>query len=188
MVALALVAGLNFTFAATVMPNLAGVDDRTFVEITQRFNANPTFPLSFTIGLVLIALAPLLQRRHSPGVALRWTVGALVLYGVVLAITFAISIPLNEQIDGAGDPDRIADLAHVRNEFEGLWVVSNIVRTLFAIASVAALARALFLHGRVTAARKAQAGGGGSWAPPIRTFPEASSPPADLAREGMTVR
>jgi uncharacterized membrane protein len=155
LVAMTLVVGLIYTFAVAVMPNLAGVDDHTFVLITQRFNANPVFPLTFTAALVLTALAAVLQRRHGNGVAVRWTVAALVLYGMVVAITAGLHIPLNYQIDQAGDPDRIADLAHVRNQFEGPWVAGNILRMLLSIAAVAALARALLLHGRSTADRKA---------------------------------
>jgi hypothetical protein len=41
-------------------------------------------------------------------------------------------------------------------------VAANIVRTVFATAAVAALGRALFLHGRATADRKAGADAGGS--------------------------
>jgi len=161
LVAMALVAGLNYTFSVAVMPNLAGADDRTFVVTMQRFNENPAFQLSFTGALVLTALAAVLQRRHGPGVAVRWTVAALVLYGIVLAVTAGLHIPLNYELVRAGDPDRIADLAHVRNQFEGPWVAGNIVRTLLATAAVAALARALFLHGRSTADRKAGASAGG---------------------------
>ncbi|WP_043346922.1 DUF1772 domain-containing protein [Beutenbergia cavernae] len=147
-VVMALVTGLSFTFAATVMPNLAGVDDHTFVVITQRFNENLWFPLSFTAALVLTILATVLQAAVAPGPAVRWVVAALLLYGVVLAITGAVHIPLNEEISGAGHPDQIADLAGVRDTFEAPWVTWNTVRTLFGIAAVAALARALLLHGR----------------------------------------
>ena len=63
-----------------------------------------------------------------------------------------LHIPLNEELDRAGDPGRITDLAEVRNQFEGPWVAGNIVRTLFSTAAVAALARALLLHGRSSAA------------------------------------
>jgi uncharacterized membrane protein len=63
-------------------------------------------------------------------------------------VTFGINIPLNDELDRAGDPDRIADLAHVRDRFEGPWVAANIVRALLSTAAVAALARALFLFGR----------------------------------------
>jgi uncharacterized membrane protein len=154
LVAMALVAGLVYTFSVAVMPNLAGADDRTFVATMQRFNENPVFQLSFTAALVLIALAAVLQRRHGSRVAMRWTVAALVLYGIVVAVTFGINIPLNDELDRAGDPDRIADLAHVRSRFEGPWVAANIVRTLLSTAAVAALARALFLYGRNSADRR----------------------------------
>ena len=152
LVAMALVAGLCYTFSVAVMPNLADADDHTFVATMQRFNQNPAFQVSFTGALVLTALAAVLQRRHGPGVATRWTVAALVLYGIVLAVTFGLHIPLNNDIDKA-DPDRVAGLAHVRDDFEGPWVVWNILRTLLTTAAVAALGRALFLHGRGTADR-----------------------------------
>ena len=112
---------------------------------------NPAFFLSFAGALVLTALAAELQRRHGPAVATRWVVAALVLYAIVLAVTSGINIPLNDQLDRAGDPDRIGDLAHVRDRFEGPWVAANIVRTLGSTAAVAALARALFLHGHTPA-------------------------------------
>jgi uncharacterized membrane protein len=153
LLAMATVAGLTYTFSVAVMPNLARADDRSFVATMQRFNANPAFVLTFTAALVLTALAVVLQRRHRPGIAVRWTVAALVLYGIVLAVTVGISIPLNEKLDRAGNPDTIADLAHLRNQFEGPWVAANIVRTLVATAAVVALARAVFLHGRATAGR-----------------------------------
>jgi uncharacterized membrane protein len=143
---MALVAGLNYTFSVAVMPNLAGADDRTFVAAMQRYNENPVFPLTFTAALVLTPLAAVLERRHGPTDAGRWAIAALVLYVVVLAITGGIHIPLNEEIARAGDPDRIADLADVRDRFEGPWVVANLVRTLACTAAVAALARALLLH------------------------------------------
>jgi uncharacterized membrane protein len=161
LVAMALVAGLIYSFSVGVMPNLAGADDRTFVVTMQRFNENPAFFLSFAGALVLTALAAVLQRRHGPAVATRWTVAALVLYGIVFAVTLGINVPLNDELDRAGGPDRITDLAHVRNQFEGPWVAANIVRTLLSTAAVAALARALFLHGRSTADRKAGASAGG---------------------------
>jgi uncharacterized membrane protein len=130
------------------MPNLAGVDDHTFVVITQRFNENPVFPASFTLALLLTVLALVLQARLAPGPAVRWTVVALVLYVVVLAITGVLHIPLNEQISQAGDPDHITDLSHLRHQFEGPWVAGNVARTVFGTAAVAAFARALVLHGR----------------------------------------
>jgi uncharacterized membrane protein len=91
-----------------------------------------------------------LQRRHSPTVAVRWTVAALVLYALVFAVTIGINIPLNNELDRYGDPDRIANLADVRSRFEGPWVAANLARTLLATAAIGTLTRALFLHGRGT--------------------------------------
>lgn len=65
LIATGVVTGLIVTFSVAIMPNLAGVDDRTFVLISQRFNQNPVFPLTFTVALALTALAPLLQRRRT---------------------------------------------------------------------------------------------------------------------------
>ena len=167
LVAMALVAGLNFTFSVAVMPNLAGADDRTFVVTMQRFNPNPAFPLSFTAALVLTVLAAVLLRRHGPAVATRWSVAALVLYAIVLAVTAGLHLPLNSDLDAAVDALSTVDLAQVRSEFEGPWMAGNIVRTLCCTAAVAALARALFLYGHRPADRKPGATPGGeTWAPP----------------------
>ena len=174
LVTMALVAGLVYTFSVAVMPNLADADDRTFVATMQRFNDNPVFQLTFTAALVLTVIAAVLQRRHGTSVATRWTVAALVLYGIVLAVTFGINVPLNNELDRAGDPARIADLAHVRSQFEGAWVAANVVRTVLSTAAVGALARALFLHGRATTAHDA-------WAPP--SGPPHFHPPTDTASE-----
>ncbi len=154
LVAMALIAGLFYSFSVAVMTGLADVDDRTFVDAMQRINRaieNPAFFASFAGALLLTALAAVLLRRHGPAVATRWIVAALVLYSIVLAVTIGINIPLNDGLDRAGDPDRISDLAQVRDRFEGPWVAANIVRTLLSTAAVAALARAVFLHGHTTA-------------------------------------
>jgi uncharacterized membrane protein len=154
LMAMALTAGLFYSFSVAVMTGLAKVDDRTFVDTMQRINRaiqNPAFFLSFAGALVLTALAAVVQRRHGPVTATSWIIAALVLYALVLALTFGINIPLNDELDRAGDPDRIADLARVRSRFEGPWVAANIARTLLSTAAVGALARALFLNGRATA-------------------------------------
>ncbi|MFD4369354.1 DUF1772 domain-containing protein [Rhodococcus sp. NPDC058521] len=148
LITMSLVAGLNFTFMAAVMPNLAGVDNRTFVGIMQRFNENPVFPVSFTLALLLTILSVVLQASFARGPALRWLIIALALYSIVLAITGALHLPLNELISRAGDPDQITDLAHLRAQVESPWVIGNIVRTGFSVAALAALIRTTYLNGR----------------------------------------
>jgi hypothetical protein len=76
-------------------------------------------------------------------------------------VTAGIHLPLNDEIDRAGAPGGIADLARARDRFEGPWVAANVVRTLLCVGAVAALARALVLHGRGTAGTAGTAGPAG---------------------------
>jgi uncharacterized membrane protein len=82
---------------------------------------------------------------------LPWIAVALILYLVVFVITIGVNVPLNDAIKAAGDPDRIADLAMVRERFdEARWVRWNNVRTLASTAAFGCLAWALVLFGRAT--------------------------------------
>jgi uncharacterized membrane protein len=67
----------------------------------------------------------------------------------MLVITFAVHIPLNEDLKDAGDPARIENLAEVRDDFVTPWVAWDIVRTVASIAGFGALAWALVLRGRI---------------------------------------
>ena len=81
-----------------------------------------------------------------------WVGAAFGLYLVVVIITIAIHVPLNDAIKAAGDPDRIADVAAVRAAFhESRWVAWNAVRAIATTAAFLALTWALVLHGRATA-------------------------------------
>jgi uncharacterized membrane protein len=118
----------------------------------QRINVailNGWFALCFGGALVLTALAALLHIAGNGRSVLPWIVAALVLYVAVLVITFAVNVPLNNALEAAGDPDRVADLAAVRERFEASWVHWNIVRTAASTASFGCLLWALVLHGRL---------------------------------------
>jgi uncharacterized membrane protein len=150
-ITMGLVAGLFYAYAVSVMLGLGQTDDRTFVSAMQRINVailNGWFAVSFGGAVVLTALAAVLHLRGDGRSVLPWIVAALVLYGVVLAITFAVNVPLNDQLAAAGAPDRIADLAAVRERFEAKWVHWNIARAVASTAAFACLTWALVLHGR----------------------------------------
>ncbi|WP_127357709.1 anthrone oxygenase family protein [Actinacidiphila soli] len=87
-----------------------------------------------------------LAHVHEDRMAL--IIAAVVLYVAMLAITFAVNVPLNDQLEAAGTPDRIPDLAAVREHFETTWVRWNIVRTLTCTVALACLSWALVLSGR----------------------------------------
>ncbi|MGP3949758.1 anthrone oxygenase family protein [Streptomyces sp. 7N604] len=150
-ITMGLMAGLFYAFAISVMPGLGRTDDRTFVDAMQKMNAailNGWFAIGFAGALVLTALAVAL---HIPGdgrAPLPWAVAALVLYGAVLVITFAINVPLNNELEAAGDVHRSADVAAVRERFEATWVRWNIVRAVLNTGALGCLAWALVLRGR----------------------------------------
>ncbi|MER6400936.1 DUF1772 domain-containing protein [Kitasatospora sp. NBC_01246] len=151
--AMGLSAGLFFAFSCSVMPGLGKADDRTFVETMQRINVailNGWFMLVFLGALALTVLAVVLQFRGGDRRLLPWLIAAAVLYTVVLVVTGAVNVPLNDQLAAAGSLDRIPDLAAVRETFESSWVGWNTVRTVAATAGFGCLLAAL-----VTGARSA---------------------------------
>jgi uncharacterized membrane protein len=145
-----LIAGVLFAYACSVMPGLARSSDHTLVETMQNINRailNPWFLLPFVGSIPLIALAAVLAWRGGGGSALPWIVAALVVYVVAFAITRTVNVPLNNELDAAGAPDRITDLAAVRERFEDRWVVWNVLRTLAHTAAFGLLAWALVRYG-----------------------------------------
>ncbi|MFJ9612183.1 DUF1772 domain-containing protein [Kitasatospora sp. NPDC101176] len=150
-IAMGLMAGLFFAFDVSVMPGLAAGDDRTYVTAMQHINKsieNGMFGLVFVGAFLATGVAAWLQHKAGRRQAALWAAGATLLYVVALMVTMGVNIPLNNQLAAAGDPAKITDFASVRDKFEGTWVASNMLRTLLCTAGLAALTRALVLHGR----------------------------------------
>ena len=148
-IAMGLFAGLFFTFSSAVMPGLTAAEDRTLVDAMQRMVDNPVFPLTFFVAGALGTVALLQARSSGTAEAAPWIVAALALYAVTAAITFAIHLPLNEELKQAGELDVIENLAAVRDDFVTPWVAWDIVRTLAATAAFGCLTWALVLRGRM---------------------------------------
>jgi uncharacterized membrane protein len=119
-----LAAGAFALYAHTIMPGLKATDDRTFVSAFQSIDRaiiNPWFMSTAFIGALLLTLAAALTNLGRD--PLGWVAAALALYLVAVVITFAVNVPLNDALKAAGDPDRIGDLAAVRERFhESRWV------------------------------------------------------------------
>ncbi|MBM7786830.1 anthrone oxygenase family protein [Tenggerimyces flavus] len=147
-VAMGLVAGFFFDWAATIMPALERSDDRTYVVVMQQttaaINGGALVPLVLAAALVLSGVAAILQYRVGARSAVRWILAALGLYVVALAVTVGIHFPLNDTLVNAGDPDAIANLAALRESTESAWVNAHLVRTVAVILALAALCRALW--------------------------------------------
>ena len=146
-----LVAGLYFFSAIAVMPALTAADDRTLVDAMQQMIVkieNPAFFLTFFGAPALAAVALVQSRRSGSSRTAGWIVAGLAFYSVMLVVTFAVHIPLNDELREAGDPDRIENLTAVRDDFVTPWVAWEIVRTLASIAAFGSLTWALVLRGR----------------------------------------
>jgi uncharacterized membrane protein len=147
-ITMGLSAGLFYAYSHDIMPGLGLSDDRTFVAGFQAVDKaiyNPWFMIGFLGAPVLTGLAALLHlgADHRPVLVL--TVVAFVLYLATVVITARVNLPLNAEIQAAGDPDRIPDLAAVRERFEARWVRWNLIRTVLAVAAFASVAWALSL-------------------------------------------
>jgi len=150
-IAMGLLAGLFYAFDVAVMPALTRADDRTLVDAMQQMIdaiENPAFFLTFLGAPVLAGVALSRVRRSGSTEAARWILIGLGAYAVMFIVTFAFHFPLNDDLKNAGDPDRIRDLAAVRDDFATPWVVWNIVRTLASTAAFGFLTLALVAHGR----------------------------------------
>ncbi len=151
-IAMGLVAGLFYFSAIAVMPALTAADDHTLVDAMQQMIdkiENPAFFLTFLGAPVLAAVALVQARRSGSAKTAGWIVAGLALYTVMVVVTFAVHIPLNEELKEAGDPARIENLAAVRDDFVTPWVAWDIVRTVASTAAFASLAWALVLRGRM---------------------------------------
>jgi uncharacterized membrane protein len=167
--AMGLVAGLYFFSAIAVMPALTAADDRTLVDAMQQMIdkiENPAFFLVF-LGAAALATVALVQARRSGQANIGgWIIAALALYALMVVITFAVNIPLNDDLEQAGDPARIENISEVRDDFVTPWVAWDIVRTLVTTAAFGALTWALVLRPRPRRARQPQRSEGGPDVPP----------------------
>lgn len=139
-----MMAGLFFAYTTSVMPGLRAGGDRTFVEAMRRIDTaiqNGWFFLCFIGALVCTIAAAALHVPGASRAALPWLLVALVLYVVVLVVTGAVNVPLNNALHAAGD----TDVAAARAAFEAKWITWNNVRTAANTGAFAALLGALIV-------------------------------------------
>lgn len=147
-VATAMVAGLMFCFAHSVMPGLGTLDDRGFLTAFQRIDAaisNPWMMLTF-LGSPVLSLVALLLHLGDRSPAVPWLVVAVVLVVVTIVITAAIHLPLNAAIQDA--TPALIEAAELRARFEDRWVRWNVVRTAASTGALVSLSWALHVAGR----------------------------------------
>lgn len=151
--AMGLVAGLFYAYSCSVMPGLHGASDRTALEAMQRINVailNPAFFATFLGAPLAGAAALYLEHRAGADRELtRSILAGLGCYAVVLAVTSAVNVPLNDDLAALDVAKATAsDLAGMRDHFQTTWVVGNLVRTVACVGAFGCFAKALLAHGR----------------------------------------
>lgn len=135
-----LMAGIYVAFSIGVMPGLARTDDQTYVTAMRAMNEsilNGWFAVIFGGPLVLGLVAALTHLGPGRRATLAWLGAALALYVVSLLVTGAVNVPLNDDLAAA------PSVTEAREAFHDAWVRSNVVRSVTAIASFAALVGAV---------------------------------------------
>ena len=148
-------AGFFLTYAFTIMPGLATIDDRAFVEAFQglermfgslEHGINVPVLLGWAINPVVMAAA-LWAFRRDPGIRW-WIVAALCLQAVTMVTTVSVNVPLNNALVAAGDPTGMA-ATEVREAFrEDWWRAWNLVRTWTSVGTFACVTWALVRNAR----------------------------------------
>ena len=141
-------AGAESASWALLQPVVARLDDTPQIRMQQGMlrTFGRVMPILLPLTSVLIVLTAVVAPNGTPRVL--WLVAA-VAAAVLIAFTLAVNVPLNDQLKAAGDPDRIADLAAVRERFnEARWVGWNLVRAIASTVAFGCLSWALVLYGR----------------------------------------
>lgn len=150
----ALLAGLYYGWAVSVMPGLARTDDVTFVESIQDMNeaiVNPAFMVAFLGAPALSAVAYVQWRRRRPEARSKrvgqFLLAALLLNLAGLAMTAGANMPLNDRIKAFGDPhgQPAAAVATARADFEGPWTRRHLLRTAFTVGALGCLSAAVLI-------------------------------------------
>lgn len=135
-----LVAGLFFAFSAAVMPALTRRPVAEAAAAMQAVNVailNPVFLLVFlgtTAASALVAVTAPFTGASGAG----WRVAGALLYLVgAFAITAAVNVPLNEELDAVDT--RTPAAGPVWERYLARWTWWNHVRTVAAVAAATAL-------------------------------------------------
>ena len=150
-----LTAGTFLLYGNAVMPGLKNTDDRTFVGAFQAMDraiVNPWFLGGGFFGALILAIvAAVLHLDEERRSVLPWIIAAIVLHLVVVILTMAVNVPMNDELKAAGNPATI-DVAAAREAFnEAKWVAWNWVRVVLDVGAFGALGIALVAHGKTVA-------------------------------------
>jgi uncharacterized membrane protein len=146
-----LMAGVFAIYANAVMPGLRRSDDRTFVRAFQSIDTAIIIPLFLPRSWGRWECWGGCPRAPPGRQAVRASLvlAAFAPYLFAVVSTIAVNVPLNDALKAASDPDRIPDLAALRERFdEPKWSRWNVARAVTTTAAFACLCWALAERGQ----------------------------------------
>lgn len=144
----ALIAGLFFNWSVAVIPGLARLSDRNYMQAMHAINRailNPAFLLCFMAPIVLLPLTA--WQQYNNGTSFWLMVGASVVYiAGVFIVTMGGNVPLNNALDALDIPAMSdADVSAERLAFEKPWVMFHHIRAAMSVIAMALVALACLL-------------------------------------------
>ncbi|QKW36126.1 DUF1772 domain-containing protein [Actinomadura sp. NAK00032] len=145
-------AGTFFGFSTGVMPGLNAARPGSAIDAMQGINQkiqNPLFVAMFMLVPVLAAAAGvLLLTLDQKSAAILFFAAAGVYFLGALVPSFAVNIPMNNDLDAASIPKDMAEAAKLWSDYSGRWTAWNTVRAVFSWASVLAMSLGVYFWGK----------------------------------------
>ncbi|TYK44907.1 DUF1772 domain-containing protein [Actinomadura decatromicini] len=145
-------AGTFFGFSTGVMPGLNAARPGSAIDAMQGINQkiqNPLFVAMFMLVPVVAAAAGvLLLTLDQKAAAVLFFVAAGVYLLGALFPSFAVNIPMNNDLDAVKIPDGASEAAKIWSDYSGRWTAWNNVRAVSSWASVLAMSLGLYVWGK----------------------------------------
>ncbi|GAA4226251.1 DUF1772 domain-containing protein [Actinomadura meridiana] len=145
-------AGAFFAFSTGVMPGLNSARPGSAIDAMQTINQkiqNPLFVGMFMLVPVVAVAAGvfLLTLGHKSAAILFFVAAALYFVGALVP-SFAVNIPMNDDLDAVTIPKATSEAAKVWSDYSGRWTAWNNVRAVFSWGSVLAMSIGVYLWGK----------------------------------------
>jgi uncharacterized membrane protein len=145
-------AGTFFGFSTGVMPGLNAAKPASAIDAMQGINQriqNPLFVAMFLLVPVLaIAAGVLLLTLEQRSAAILFFAAAGVYFAGALLPSFAVNIPMNNDLDGVTIPADAAEAAKTWSDYSGRWTAWNTVRAVSSWASLLAMSLGVYYWGK----------------------------------------
>ncbi|MBT2212303.1 MULTISPECIES: DUF1772 domain-containing protein [Actinomadura] len=145
-------AGAFFVFSCGVMPGLNAARPSSAINAMQTINQkiqNPLFVGAFMLLPVLAVVAGvLLMSLGQKSAAILFFAAAAVYVVGALVPSFAVNIPMNNDLDAVRIPSGTREAAEIWSDYSGRWTAWNTVRAVFSWASLLLMGAGAYVWGK----------------------------------------